>query len=218
MLTGMGFAPQRGAANPSVVGPRVAPPAGRSVGATVVRRPDASKAAPAPKVIGANGTGARVAPATIRPQARDGSGVFLAPPAPRAMKPPEAGAPRTAAQRRIDDKIAKVNAQLTEIRGYETAQRSGQLTIQPPGNPNAPGPDYIMFNPAGRGAVVVYDAKYRGAAGSYPRSIPGATLERWRPEVKAAIDALPEGPLEDAATEAWNAGRVEGRIFRGPHG
>jgi hypothetical protein len=36
------------------------------------------------------------------------------------------------------------------------------------------------------------------------------------PEVRDAIDAMPEGPEKDAAREAFERGDVEGKIFRWP--
>jgi hypothetical protein len=109
-----------------------------------------------------------------------------------------------------------MNAAIAEQHGYTTALDKGHFSIQPPGKTTAPGPDYVTYDPR-RGDVVVWDSKYRGpAAGSAPSAVPPATLRRWAPEVKAAIDAMPAGPAKTAAEAAFNAGKIRGEVFKWP--
>lgn len=63
---------------------------------------------------------------------------------------------------------------------------------------------------------MVYDAKYRGPGGSYPRQIPPAKLQSWLPQVRKAIDALPNGPVKARALQALQQGRIRGEVFKWP--
>jgi len=106
---------------------------------------------------------------------------------------------------------------ITEVRGYEASLKKGELGIQGPKGSeekaSVQGPDYLTFDPESA-TVFAYDAKYRSPGGSYPSKIPDETLKRWLPQIKGAIDTLSAGPLKDRATEAYNSGRVQGRIYR----
>jgi RHS repeat-associated protein len=113
-------------------------------------------------------------------------------------------------------KLEHMNAAIAEEHGYAAALEQGQVGIQGPGSVTAPGPDFVTFEPR-RGEIVVWDAKYRGpGGGSAPSTIPAAKLERWMPEVKAAIAALPEGPIKTAAEAAYRAGKIRGQGFKWP--
>jgi filamentous hemagglutinin len=85
----------------------------------------------------------------------------------------------------------------------------------PPGKVTAPGPDFITYS-AKEKSIVVWDAKYRGPAGSYPRSIPQSKIERWVSEVKLAVEGMPEGGAKIAAQKAIERGAIRGQIFRWP--
>jgi hypothetical protein len=50
----------------------------------------------------------------------------------------------------------------------------------------------------------------------YPTSIPEHQLNKWTPEVRDAIERMPDGPAKDAARDAFENGRVVDAIFRWP--
>ena len=113
------------------------------------------------------------------------------------------------------DRIAKLNAEIAEVKGYNQALDAGHISIQPPGNVSEQGPDFITFD-LKEGAIVVWDAKYRGPGGAYPTTVPAEQLARWMPEVRAAVDAMVEGPQKTLCRAKVAAGNVDGRVFKWP--
>ncbi|WP_456362213.1 two-partner secretion domain-containing protein [Xanthomonas arboricola] len=112
--------------------------------------------------------------------------------------------------------LKHLNGSIGELRGYQSAvDELGHVGIQAPGKVTAPGPDYITFDRS-TGSVVVWDAKYRSPGGRYPKSMELSQIQSWMPEVRAAVEKLPEGPTKDLALDAINEGRVDGRIFKWP--
>jgi type I restriction enzyme S subunit len=60
-------------------------------------------------------------------------------------------------------------------------------------------------------------ADYRGPTGGWaPSVVPTVKLHRWVPEVKAAIEAMSDGPVKTAEQAAFRAGKVRGEIFEWP--
>ncbi len=108
----------------------------------------------------------------------------------------------------------KLNAQIGELRGYQTALEEGHTGIRGPGKTDVKGVDYITLDQEGR--VVVWDAKYRGPGYRHPSSLPAGKLQRWMPEIQKAVDAMPDGPAKAAAQRALETGQVVGRIFKWP--
>ena len=111
--------------------------------------------------------------------------------------------------------IRHLNAAIAESRGYETALSRGHIGIAEPGKVTAPGVDFITFDPAGEGSVVIWDAKYR-ASGKFPSSIPAKKIRKWTEEAKGVVASLPEGPLKRQAQAALDAGRIRPEIFKWP--
>lgn len=131
---------------------------------------------------------------------------------------PSSAAARSApqAERLAGSKLEHMNAAIAEQHGYTAALEKGQIGIQGPGKATARGPDYVTFDPR-RGDVVVWDSKYRGSTGgSAPSTVPATKLQRWAPEVKAAIEAMPDGPAKAAAQAAFQAGKIRGEVFKWP--
>jgi filamentous hemagglutinin len=113
------------------------------------------------------------------------------------------------------DRVAKMNAQITEVQGYLESLRNGEIPIQGLGNSNAQGPDWITYEPSSQ-TVFVWDAKYRAPGGRYPSQIDPDTMEKWKSEIADAIACMPEGDAKEGAAKAFADGRIRGRIFRGP--
>jgi hypothetical protein len=108
-----------------------------------------------------------------------------------------------------------MNASIAEIHGYESMLDRGYTGIRGPGKTTARGADSIAFDPAAR-EIVVQDAKYRGPAGSYPSRVSPEALNRWRPDIKSAIDEMPSGPTRDAAVKAFEEGKIRAEVFKWP--
>jgi RHS repeat-associated protein len=112
-------------------------------------------------------------------------------------------------------KLSHLNGAIGEAQGWESALNNGHIGIQPPGKVTARGVDFATFDPA-KNQVVLWDAKYRGPGGSYPSSVPASKLPGWTEEVRATVDAMPEGPIKQQMLNALNNGRVRTEIFRWP--
>jgi len=111
--------------------------------------------------------------------------------------------------------VRHVNGAIAETRGYHAALDSGQMGIQRPGKVTSPGPDFITYDPQSK-FIIVWDAKYRVSGTGYPTSLSATTLRQWIPDVRDAINALPEGPFKWQVSNALESGRVSGSIFRWP--
>jgi len=109
---------------------------------------------------------------------------------------------------------SEINGAIAEQHGAELARGRGEVVIQEPGKTSAPGPDYVTYEPKER-TILAYDAKYRREGGSFP-SEPSLhhKLEKWMPDIRAAVAAMPEGPLKDAASAALKARRVQICLFK----
>jgi YD repeat-containing protein len=105
----------------------------------------------------------------------------------------------------------QVKGMIGEQNGYAEALANGEIGIQPPGNANAPGPDYITLrlDSNATATIKVYDAKFANG----PKALSPKKLSAWMTETRDAINAMREGPLKDMAIAALNAGRVEGEIY-----
>jgi RHS repeat-associated protein len=121
----------------------------------------------------------------------------------------------TRAERLAGPKLEHMNASVAEIRGYQNLLDRGFHGIRGPGKTAARGADSIAYDPT-TAEIVVQDAKYRGPAGKYPSRIPASKLKRWGPDIQRAIEALPDGPLKDAARQALESGQVRPEVFRWP--
>ncbi len=109
--------------------------------------------------------------------------------------------------------IIHQNAAIGEYQGYQYATNDlGQMGVKAPGAVTAPGPDFITYDPV-KDQVVAWDAKYRGPGGRYASSMPAGKLARWLPDVRAAVNALPQGTLRDKALNALNNGSYTGQIY-----
>ena len=108
-----------------------------------------------------------------------------------------------------------MNASIAEIHGYDNMLDRGYQGIRAPGKTTARGADSIAFDPTTR-EIVVQDAKYRGPEGRYPNKIPEKKLVRWRPDIRKGIEALPDGPLKDAARRAFEEGKIRPEVFKWP--
>jgi hypothetical protein len=111
--------------------------------------------------------------------------------------------------------LRHVNGALGEEHGWRSALADGHRPIQGPDKVSARGPDFITYNPETR-SVVVWDAKYRGPGGRYPKTLPAKQLKSWMKEVRSAVDALEDADLRHLATEALENGRLTGEIFKWP--
>ena len=113
-------------------------------------------------------------------------------------------------------KLEHLNAAIAEQHGYTAAVDAGHVGIQAPGKATAKGLDYATYDPK-VGEIVVWDSKYRGPkGGSAPATIPSAKLDRWMPELRSAVEAMPEGPAKTEILTALEAGRVRGQVFKWP--
>jgi hypothetical protein len=108
-----------------------------------------------------------------------------------------------------------VNGAIAEEKGWDAALKSGHEPIQGPGKVSEKGPDFITFDPKSE-SVVVWDAKYRSSGKGYPKSLSPTKLKAWMPEVRKAVEALPDEALRAAASEALENNRVTGEIFKWP--
>ncbi len=115
-------------------------------------------------------------------------------------------------------KMSHQNAAIAEAHGFKHATDTlGQVGIARPG-PTTGGKraDFITFDPSGAGHIVLWDSKYRGPGGSYPKTIPPDKVARWTKVAEQTINGLPDGPLKTQALEALRAGRVRAEIFKWP--
>ncbi|WP_137936092.1 polymorphic toxin-type HINT domain-containing protein [Chitinivorax sp. B] len=115
-----------------------------------------------------------------------------------------------------NSKLSHINGTIGELRGYQNAiENLGHIGIAAPGKATARGADFITFSVDAE-KIFVWDAKYRGPNGIHPTTLSPEKLKRWMPEVRSAIENLPDGPLKDAATSALQKGNVGGAIFKWP--
>jgi hypothetical protein len=110
--------------------------------------------------------------------------------------------------------LRQMNAAIAEYNGYQDAINSGQVGIQEPGNVNAPGPDYVTYDP-GMDQIVAGDAKYR-SSGIFPSGVPDSQLQGWMPQIEQAINAMTDGPYKTAAQQAFASGQVIGQVYTWP--
>jgi hypothetical protein len=109
---------------------------------------------------------------------------------------------------------SELNAAIGEEHGWQAATRS-QTPIRGPKPASVRGPDFITYDPESK-SIFVWDSKYRKPGGHYPSTIPPKTMQRWAPEVRKAVEAMPDGPEKMKAMNALNRGAVEPRIYRWP--
>lgn len=134
---------------------------------------------------------------------------------PKTTGPASSGGSGSKPEVLAGSRLEHQNASIAEIHAYDTAIKGGHTPIQGPGKVTARGPDLLTYDPVSR-EVVVWDSKYRGPGGSYPSGIPPAKLQKWLPDVRAAIEALPSGPAKSAFLDALAKGRVRGKVFKWP--
>ncbi|ABS26524.1 RHS repeat domain-containing protein [Anaeromyxobacter sp. Fw109-5] len=108
-----------------------------------------------------------------------------------------------------------VNGAIAEEKGWNAALKGGHEPIQGPGKVSEKGPDFITYDPKSE-SIVVWDAKYRSSGKGYPKSLPPKKLKAWMPEVRKAVEALPDEALRAAAKDALENNRVTGEIFKWP--
>lgn len=90
------------------------------------------------------------------------------------------------------------------------------MGILEPGPTTAPGrPDYITLDQIKR-EIVVYDSQYRGPGGKYPSSIPPSKVQSWLPQVRKAIEAMPNGAVKTRALQALQQDKIRGEVFKWP--
>jgi hypothetical protein len=113
-------------------------------------------------------------------------------------------------------KLEHQNASIGELQGYWRAQARGEIGILDPGPTTSPGrPDYITLD-LNKREIVVYDSKYRGPGGSYPSGVPPSKLQSWLPQVRKAIEAMPNGPMKTRALQALQQGKIRGEVSKWP--
>ena len=109
--------------------------------------------------------------------------------------------------------ILHQNGTIGEYHAYQDViSNQGQIGIKAPGPITANGPDFITYDPVNK-TVFAWDAKYRGPGSHYPATVSAATLARWLPDVRAAVNKLPAGSLRDTALNALSKGNYNGAIF-----
>ena len=84
------------------------------------------------------------------------------------------------------------------------------------GKTTATGADYVTYDPVQQ-EVVLWDSKYRGPqGGSVPKTLSPGKINRWTPNARKAIEALPDSPMKAEMLRALDAGHVRGEIFKWP--